>query len=352
MNVNEVISNRGCQLYGTALGSKNPLHPNDHVNLSQSSNDTFPTAMSMATAQLAGVRLLPELTRLRDALARKAAEWNGIVKIGRTHLQDATPLTLGEEFSGYAAIVEDNLARIRGAMQGVYRLVLGGTAVGTGINAPAGFGEAAAAEIARITELPFVSAPNKFALQGSHDDLVQFSGALKTLAGSLFKIANDIRFLSCGPRCGIAELRLPENEPGSSIMPGKVNPTQCEALTMVALQVIANDAAVTAGGAGGMLQMNVYKPLMIFNLANSLRLLSDAAHNFRVFLIEGMEPERARIAYYVERSLMLATALTPEIGYDKAAEVAHYALHHDLTLREAALQLGFLTGEAFDRLVA
>jgi fumarate hydratase class II len=351
MNVNEVISNRACQLSGTPLGSKNPLHPNDHVNLSQSSNDTFPTAMSIATAQLTTVRLLPELTRLRDALARKAREWGDIVKIGRTHLQDATPLTLGQEFSGYAAMLDDNLARIRTALEGVYRLAMGGTAIGTGINAPAGFAEASASEIARLTGLLFVTAPNKFAAQGAHDDLVQFSGTLKTLAGSLFKIANDIRFLSCGPRCGIAELRLPENEPGSSIMPGKVNPTQCEALTMVALQVMANDAAVASGGAGGMLEMNVYKPLLIFNLAASLRLISDAMHNFRVFLIEGMEPDHGRLASCVDRSLMLATALSPEIGYDKAAQVAHHALHNDLTLREAALQLGLLTPEAFDRLV-
>ena len=351
MNVNEVIANRCSQLAGAALGSKTPVHPNDHVNLSQSSNDTFPSAMYIAAAIGVKERLIPSVTALRDAIGAKAEEWRDIVKIGRTHLQDATPLTLGQEWSGYDGMLTDGLERIEAALGHVYRLALGGTAVGTGINAAPGFAEAVAAEIARLTGLPFVTAPNKFAVQGSHDALVQLSGALKTLAVSLYKIANDIRLISCGPRAGIAELELPENEPGSSIMPGKVNPTQCEALTMIAAQVMANDVAVGFGGAGGSLEMNVYKPLMIFNLANSITLLTDGCANFRKFLVEGARPNLKNIAAHVERSLMLVTALAPAIGYDKASEIAHQAMQHDLTLKEAALRLGYVSEAEFDRLV-
>jgi fumarate hydratase, class II len=351
MNVNEVISNRCCQLAGTPLGSKQPVHPNDHVNMSQSSNDSFPTAMHIAAATDTKQRLVPAVAALRDAIAAKAGEWDDIIKIGRTHMQDATPLTLGQEWSGYAGMLSDDLDRVEAALSGVYRIALGGTAVGTGINAAPGLAEAVAAEIARLTGLPFVSAANKFAVQGAHDALVQLSGTLRTLAVSLYKIANDIRLLSCGPRAGFAELLIPENEPGSSIMPGKVNPTQTEALTMIAVQVIANDVAVGFGGAGGYLEMNVYKPLMIFNVMQSITLLTDGCTNFRKFLVEGTRPNKKKIAEYVERSLMLVTALAPVIGYDKAAQIAHHALEHDLTLKEAALRLGFVDEETFDRVV-
>jgi fumarate hydratase class II len=351
MNVNEVISNRCCQLAGTAVGSKTPVHPNDHVNMSQSSNDSFPTAMYIAAAVNVRQCLVPSVAALRDAITAKATEWDDIVKIGRTHMQDATPLTLGQEWSGYAGMLSDNLDRIDDALKGVYHLALGGTAVGTGINATPGFAEAATAEIAGWTGAPFVSAPNKFTVQGSHDALVQLSGTLRTLATSLYKIANDIRLLSCGPRAGFAELLIPENEPGSSIMPGKVNPTQAEALTMIAVQVMANDVAVAFGGAGGSLEMNVYKPLMIANIAQSITLLTDGCANFRKLLVEGSQPNRKKIAEYVERSLMLVTALVPVIGYDKASKIAHLAADHDLTLRAAALQLGFVSAEEFDRVV-
>ena len=351
MNVNEVISNRCCQLAGTPLGSKTPVHPNDHVNMSQSTNDSFPSAMNIAVAVNVKQRLVPAVNALRDAIDAKAEEWRDIVKIGRTHMQDATPLTLGQEWSGYAGMLTDDLERIEDGLKGVYRLALGGTAVGTGINAEPGFGEWAAAEIARLTSLPFVTAPNKFTVQGAHDALVQFSGTLRTLAASLYKIANDIRLLSCGPRAGFAELLIPENEPGSSIMPGKVNPTQAEALTMIAVQVMANDVAVGFGGAGGYLEMNVYKPLLIGNIAHSITILTDGCTNFRQFLVEGAKPNRKKIEEYVERSLMLVTALSPVIGYDKASQVAHFALEHDLTLKEAALKLGFVTEEEFDHLV-
>jgi len=351
MNVNEVISNRCCQLAGTPLGSKKPVHPNDHVNMSQSSNDSFPTAMNMAAAVNVKQLLMPAVTDLRDAIAVKVADWKDIVKIGRTHMQDATPLTLGEEWSGYEGMLSDNLARIEDALKGVYKLALGGTAVGTGINAAPGFGEAATAEIAKLTDLPFVSASNKFAVQGAHDALVQLSGTLRTLAGSLYKIANDIRLMSCGPRAGFAELVIPSNEPGSSIMPGKVNPTQAEALTMIAVQVMANDVAVGFGGAGGYLEMNVYKPLIIFNLTHSITIMTGGCINFRKFLIEGTKPNLKKIKEDVGRSLMLVTALSPVIGYDKASKIAHYALDNDLTLKEAALKLGFVTEEEFDRIV-
>jgi fumarate hydratase, class II len=351
MNVNEVISNRCCQLAGTPLGSKKPVHPNDHVNMSQSSNDSFPSAMYMAAALNARQRLLPAVQALHDAIAAKAAEWDHIVKIGRTHMQDATPLTLGQEWSGYAGMLADNIERINDALKGVYRLALGGTAVGTGINAAPDFAEAVAAEIASLTDLPFVSAPNKFTVQGAHDALVQLSGTFRTLAVSLYKIGNDIRLMSCGPRAGFAELLIPENEPGSSIMPGKVNPTQAEALTMVAVQVMANDVAVGFGGAGGYLEMNVYKPLMIYNIAHSITIMTDGCVNFRKFLVEGTKPNLKKIKEYVDRSLMLVTALAPVIGYDKASKIAHHAMDHDLTLKAAALQLGYVTEAEFDRIV-
>jgi fumarate hydratase class II len=351
MNVNEVIANRCSQLAGQPLASKKPVHPNDHVNMSQSSNDSFPTAMNVAAAIGVKRKLLAAVQALRDALDAKARAWDDVVKIGRTHLQDATPLTLGQEFSGYVGMLDDDIERLEGALRGVYRLALGGTAVGTGINAAPGFDKAVAAEIAALTGLSFVTAPNKFTAQGAHDDLVQLSATLKTLAVSLYKIANDIRLLSCGPRAGFAELNIPANEPGSSIMPGKVNPTQCEALTMIAVQVMANDVAVAFGGAGGYLEMNVYKPLMIFNITKSVRLMTDGCENFRKFLVEGTEPNRKQIDTFLQRSLMLVTALSPVIGYDKASQTAHYALDHDLTLKEAALKLGVVSAEEFDRIV-
>ena len=351
MNVNEVISNRCCQIAGTPLGSKTPVHPNDHVNMSQSSNDSFPSAMNIAAALNVKERLIPAVRQLHDAFAAKAKEWKDIVKIGRTHMQDATPLTLGQEWSGYEGMLADDLDRIEDALKGVYRLALGGTAVGTGINSAPGFAEAVAAEIAKLTSLPFVTAPNKFTVQGAHDALVQLSGALRTLAVSLYKIANDIRLMSCGPRAGFAELLIPENEPGSSIMPGKVNPTQAEALTMIAVQVMANDVAAGFGGAGGYLEMNVYKPLIIFNVTHSISILADGCTNFRRFLVEGTKPNLKKIHEYVERSLMLVTALSPVIGYDKASKIAHYAMDNDLSLKEASLKLGFVTEDEFVRVV-
>jgi fumarate hydratase class II len=353
MNVNEVIANRCSQIAPGApgLGSHKPVHPNDHVNMSQSSNDSFPTAMNVAAALGVKQRLTPAVQAMRDALDAKAKAWVDMVKIGRTHLQDATPLTLGQEFSGYVGMLEDDIERLQQALRGVYRLALGGTAVGTGINAQPGFDREVAAQIAQLTGLPFVTAPNKFTVQGAHDDLVQLSATLKTLAVSLFKIANDIRLLSCGPRAGFAELKIPANEPGSSIMPGKVNPTQCEALAMIAVQVMANDVAAAVGGASGYLEMNVYKPLLIFNITKSVRLMTDGCTNFRKFLVEGTEPNLKQINNFVERSLMLVTALSPVIGYDKASKVAHHALDHDLTLKEAALQLGAVSAAEFDRIV-
>jgi fumarate hydratase class II len=351
MNVNEVISNRCCQLAGTPLGSKAPVHPNDHVNMAQSSNDSFPSAMYIAAAVNVKQRLMPSVAALRDAIAAKADAWKDVIKIGRTHMQDATPLTLGQEWSGYAAALTDDLERIEDALKGVYRLALGGTAVGTGINSAPGFAEAAAAQIAQLTGLPFVTAPNKFCVQGAHDALVQLSGTLRTLAVTLFKIGNDIRLMSCGPRAGFAELIIPANEPGSSIMPGKVNPTQAEALTMLSAQVMANDVAVGIGGSAGYLEMNVYKPLIIFNLTHSITLLTDGCTNFRKFLIEGTQPNLKKIAEYVDRSLMLVTALSPVIGYDKSSKIAHYAMDNDLTLKEAALKLGFVSEAEFDRVV-
>jgi len=351
MNVNEVIANRAIELAGGVIGSKTPIHPNDHVNMSQSSNDVFPTAMHMAAAQALTRQLIPYVQQLRDALDAKAQAWKDIVKIGRTHMQDAVPLTLGQEFSGYVGLLDDNLARLQALLPELYPLALGGTAVGTGLNAGPGFAAAAARHIAAQTGLPFVTAPNKFTVMGSHDGIVMASGGLKTLGVSLYKIANDIRLLSCGPRAGLAELRLPENEPGSSIMPGKVNPTQCEALAMVAVQVMGYDAAVAFAGASGYLEMNVYKPMMIFNLLQSAQLLGDGCRNFAEFLVAGMTPNRQKIEQYLQQSLMLVTALNPVIGYDQASAIAHHAFEHDLSLREAALALGAISAEDFDRVV-
>lgn len=351
MNINEVIANRCSQLTGSPLGSKAPIHPNDHVNCSQSTNDNFPSAMYMAAALGVTRSLLPAARDFAEGLASHAKEWGDIVKIGRTHMQDATPLTLGQEFSGYAAMIEADIQRIEDAQQGVFALPLGGTAVGTGINAYPGFDIEAIAQIADFTGLPFVPVGNKFAAQGSHDALVHLSAALKTLAGSLNKIACDIRLLACGPRAGLGELILPANEPGSSIMPGKVNPTQCEALAMVALQVMASDQAVTLGGASGTLEMNAYKPLMIHNIMQSIRNLSGGMEAFKTNLLDGLQPNRERIADLLGRSLMLVTALNPVIGYEKAAEIALYAHRQGFTLKEAALELGHVTEEEFDRIV-
>ncbi len=351
MNGNEVISNRAIEMAGGELGSKTPVHPNDHVNMSQSSNDTFPTAMHVAGAIAIHQRLVPSIRALRDALDAKAAAFADIVKIGRTHLQDAVPLTLGQELSGYVAQLDADLARIDQAMPGLYELAIGGTAVGTGLNAPDGFGELCTRKIAELTGLPFVVAPNAFAALAAHDGVVFMSGALATLAASLMKIANDIRWLGSGPRAGIGELVLPENEPGSSIMPGKVNPTQSEAMTMVAVQVFGNDTAVKVAGSQGNFELNVFKPVMIKNLLHSTVLLADAARNFREFCVEGLEADRERIHDLVGRSLMLVTALTPHIGYDKAAEIAKKAHHEGTTLKEAALALGYLTEAEFDSMV-
>lgn len=351
MNVNEVIANRCSQLANQPMGSKKPVHPNDDVNMSQSSNDSFPSAMHMTAAIQTTQRLIPALEALRDAFQEKALLWSNVIKVGRTHMQDATPITVGQELSGYVGMLSDDLDRIQASLEGVYRLALGGTAVGTGINAAPGFAQEVADQIANLTKLPFVTAPNKFTVQGAHDALVQLSGTIKTLAVSLYKIANDIRLLSSGPHAGLAEIKIPSNEPGSSIMPGKVNPTQCEALAMVAVQVIANDVAVSFGGAGGYLEMNVYKPLIIHNIMKSIRTLSDCMTNFKQFLVDGMTLNQDQIDFYLKRSLMLVTALSPQIGYDKASQIAHYALKFNTTLKEAALQLKFISEEDFDRIV-
>ena len=351
MNVNEVIANRAIELAGGVLGSKVPIHPNDHVNMSQSTNDVFPTAMHLAAAAAIQERLRPKVRKMRDALDEKAKSWADLVKIGRTHLMDAVPLTLGQEFSGYVGMLDDNLERIEGALPGLYRLALGGTAVGTGLNAPKGFGALAIRHLADLTGLPFVCAPNKFTVMGAHDALVMASAVLKTLAVSLYKIANDIRLLGSGPRAGLHELDLPANEPGSTIMPGKVNPTQCEALAMVAVQVMGYDAAVAFAGAGGHLELNIYKPLLIFNVIQSIKILADTCNNFTDFLVKGLKPNPGQIDAYLHRSLMLVTALSPVIGYDQAAEIAHLAHTQGLTLKEAALKLGYISGEDFDRLV-
>jgi fumarate hydratase class II len=351
MNANEVIANRACELLGGRLGSRDPVHPNDHVNRSQSSNDSFPSAMHIAAAREAEARLLPALGELEAALAAKARSWDAINKIGRTHLQDATPLTLGQEFSGFATQVERGQARVRAALGDVYALAQGGTAVGTGLNCPEGFAGRFAQAVAEETGLPFVTAANKFEASAAHDALVQLSGALNTVAVSLSKIANDVRLLASGPRCGLGELVLPANEPGSSIMPGKVNPTQAEALCMVCAQVIGNHVAVTTGGLQGHLQLNTFKPMIIHNVLQSIALLADAADSFREHCVAGAEPERTRIASHLEQSLMLVTALAPEIGYDRAAAIAKRAHAEGCTLREAALAEGDVDADSFDRLV-
>lgn len=351
MNANEVIANRAIELAGGLLGSKDPCHPNDHVNLSQSSNDVFPTAMHLAAAEQLVHHLIPQVTSLREALAAKATEFDGIVKIGRTHLMDAVPLTLGQEFSGYVAQLDHNLERLQNILPHLYELVLGGTAVGTGLNTHPEFAERVARQIAKLTDLPFVTAPNKFAGLAAHDALVMASAALKTLACSLVKIANDIRWLASGPRCGLGELNLPANEPGSSIMPGKVNPTQCEALTMVCAQVIGNDAAVSFAGSQGNLELNVFKPVMIHNLLHSIRILSDACGAFTNYLVVGIQPNSSQIETHLNQSLMLVTALTPQIGYDRAAQVAKQAYQTGQTLRETCVALGYMTAEDFDQSV-
>ncbi len=351
MNANEVIANRAIELAGGARGSKTPIHPNDHVNMAQSSNDTFPTAMYIAAASRVRNDLLPAVRHVRDAIAAKAEEFRDVVKIGRTHLMDATPLTLGQEFGGWASLLDRDVVRLEQALDGLYDVAIGGTAVGTGLNTHPEFAERVAAAIARLTGLPFRSHPNKFAALSAHDELVFASGALVTLAGSLMKIANDIRWLASGPRCGLAELSLPENEPGSSIMPGKVNPTQCEAMTMVAVQVYGNNAAIAFAGSQGNFELNVFKPVMIANFLHSVTLLHDSCESFVKYMVDGIALNRARIDYYVNHSLMLVTALTPHIGYDRAAEIAHLASAENLSLREACLNLGCLTADQFDSIV-
>lgn len=351
MNANEVIANRAIELMGGVLGSKTPIHPNDDVNKSQSSNDTFPTAMHIAAVEELQHRLLPALHKMRDALTEKMNEFEGIIKMGRTHLMDAVPLSLSQEFSGYVAQLDDSIRWISHAMIQLYPLALGGTAVGTGLNAPPEFGKRVAAKIAEYTHIPFVSAENKFAALASHDPFVYASGALKTLAAALIKIANDFRWMGSGPRCGLNELFLPENEPGSSIMPGKVNPTQCESMTMVCVQVIANDLAITMAGSQGNFELNVFKPLIIYNFLKSADLLTDSCNSFTDYLILGVKPNRARIQEHLEHSLMLVTALAPKIGYDKSAKAARLAFEENLTLKEACLRLQLLSEEEFDALV-
>jgi fumarate hydratase, class II len=351
MNVNEVISNRAIEIAGGELGSKKPIHPNDHVNMSQSSNDTFPTAMHIAAAERVKRALIPAIKEVHDAIAAKANEFDGIVKIGRTHLQDAVPLTIGQEFSGWASLLERDIRRLEQVLDGLYDLAIGGTAVGTGLNTHPEFAERAAKTIAEVTGLPFRSHPNKFAALSAHDEIVFAQGALETLAASLMKISNDIRWLASGPRCGLGELIIPENEPGSSIMPGKVNPTQCEAMTMVAAQVHGATAAVGFAGSQGNFELNVFKPVIIFNFLHSVTLITDACHGYVEYMIKGIDVDREKVEYYVKNSLMLVTALAPTVGYDKAAKIAHTAHVDRSSLREAALKLGYLTGEEFDKAV-
>jgi fumarate hydratase class II len=346
-----VIAGRANEQLPGKRGGKSPVHPNDHVNKSQSSNDSFPTAMHIAAARAVTSKLLPAARAMQSQLAKQAKAWDSIVKIGRTHLQDATPLTLGQEFSGYAAQLQANIDRIEGVLQRLFQLAQGGTAVGTGLNTPKGFAEAFAKEVANLTRLPFTSAPNKFAEMAAHDTLVELSGALNTLAVSLTKIANDIRLMGSGPRCGLGELKLPENEPGSSIMPGKVNPTQCEMLTMVGAQVMGNHVAVTVGGLQGHLELNVFKPLIGANVIRSINLLSVGMQSFTERCLKGMEPDEERIGQLMNQSLMLVTALAPEIGYDKAAEIAKHAHKSGKTLKEAGLELGYIDEATFDRIV-
>jgi fumarate hydratase class II len=351
MNFNEVIANRAIEMLGGELGSKDPVHPNDHVNMSQSTNDTFPTAINIAAVESIHQQLIPAIQQLRDTLDEKAKAFSTIVKLGRTHLQDATPLSLGQEFSGYVSALEHGLNRVEKALDHCYELAMGGTAVGTGINSVEGFGIAVAKEIAEITGLPFRSAENKFEALGGQDSIVELSGALKVVAVSLFKIANDIRWLASGPRSGIGEISIPANEPGSSIMPGKVNPTQCEALTMLCTQVIGNDTTITLAGASGNFELNVYRPVIAYNILQSIRLLADGCRSFSKHAVTGIEPNQERIDHNLYNSLMLVTALNPHIGYDKAAEVAKKAFKDKSTLREAIIQLDYMSGEDFDRLV-
>jgi fumarate hydratase class II len=351
MNANEVISNRAIEIAGGVMGSKKPVHPNDDVNMSQSSNDAFPTAMYIAAASRLHNDLIPAIEQVRDAIAAKAQEFSDVVKIGRTHLQDATPLTVGQEMGGWAGLLTRDIEWLKQGLDGLYDLAIGGTAVGTGLNAHPEFAERAAAKIAKLSELPFRSHPNKFAALSAHDELVFAHGAIHTLAGSLMKIANDIRWLASGPRCGLGELLIPENEPGSSIMPGKVNPTQCEAMTMIAAQVHGNNAAIAFAGSQGNFELNVFKPVMIYNFLHSITLIHDACHGFVEYLINGITLNRERIDYYVNHSLMLVTALNPKIGYDKAAKIAKTAYEEGTSLREACLKLGYLTGEEFDGIV-
>ncbi|HSW86701.1 MAG TPA: class II fumarate hydratase [Rhabdochlamydiaceae bacterium] len=351
MNANEVIANRAIEIAGGVIGSKDPIHPNDHVNMSQSSNDTFPTAMHIAASEQIIHYLLPALQHMRDSLAKKMKEFDQIIKIGRTHLMDAVPLSLGQEFSGYVHQLDENIEFVKTSLPKLLALAIGGTAVGTGINSHPDFAVKVAAAIAKNTGLPFVTAPNKFSVIAAHDAIVFCSGALKTVAVTLTKIANDIRWMGSGPRCGLFELFLPANEPGSSIMPGKVNPTQCEAMMMVAAQVMGNDVAINIGGSQGNFELNVFKPMMIFNLLNSITLISDTCNHFTKFLIEGLKANEKKLAYYVDHSLMLVTALNPKIGYDKAAKVAKLAFEENISLKEACLKLGFLSAEEFDRIV-
>ncbi|HYY69611.1 MAG TPA: class II fumarate hydratase [Terriglobales bacterium] len=351
MNVNEVISNRAIELAGGEMGSKKPIHPNDHVNMSQSSNDTFPAAMHIAAAERVARALIPAIEKVRDAISAKAKQFNDVVKIGRTHLQDAVPLTIGQEFGGWASLLDRDVIRLMQVLEGLYDLAIGGTAVGTGLNTHPEFAERAAKRIAELTGLPFRSHPNKFAALSAHDEIVFAQGGLETLAASLMKISNDVRWLASGPRCGLGELTIPENEPGSSIMPGKVNPTQCEAMTMVCAQVHGATAAVGFAGSQGNFELNVFKPVMIYNFLHSVTLITDACYSFVEYMIKGIEVNREKVDWYMKNSLMLVTALAPKIGYDKAAQVAHTAHVENSSLREAALKLGFLTGEEFDQLV-
>ena len=351
MNANEVIANRAIELAGGVLGSKDPIHPNDHVNLSQSSNDTFPTAMYIAAAERLHNALIPTVRRVQAAIAAKAEAFASVIKIGRTHLQDATPLTVGQEMSGWASLLARDIDRLEQALDGLYDLAIGGTAVGTGLNSHPEFAERMAARIVMLTGLPFRSHPNKFAALSAHDELVFAHGAVTTLAGSLMKIANDIRWLASGPRCGLGELHIPENEPGSSIMPGKVNPTQCEAMTMIAVQVHGNNAAISFAGSQGNFELNVFKPVIIYNFLHSVNLLHDACQGFVDYLLEGITLNRDRIDSYVKNSLMLVTALAPRLGYDKVARIAHTAYEDNSSLREACVKLGYLSGEDFDTIV-
>ena len=351
MNFNEVISNRAIEIMGGELGSKDPIHPNDHVNMSQSTNDTFPSAINIAAVSSVKSRLIPELRMLNDSLDKKSNEFEKIIKLGRTHLQDATPLSLGQEFSGYATAINNGIKRLENALDHCFELAVGGTAVGTGINSIEGFGEAVSNEVSKITKLPFRSAPNKFEALGGQDSIVELSGALKVVSVSLFKIANDIRWLSSGPRSGIGEINIPSNEPGSSIMPGKVNPTQCEALTMVCTQVIGNDTTIAMAGASGNFELNVFRPVLAYNILQSIKLLSDGVSSFNKNTVKGIEPNVEKINYNLYNSLMLVTALNPHIGYDKAAEVSKKAFKENISLREAIIILNYMSGEDFDKLV-